>query len=345
MRKKILSIIGARPQFIKHSPVQDMIRHSFNEKVVHTGQHYDDNMSEIFFREMKIRIPEYNLMAGSGNHAVQTGTMMKGLEEIMQKEKPDCVLVYGDTNSTIAGSLTAAKLNIPVAHIEAGLRSFNMKMPEEINRIVTDRLSFLNFAPTRKAVHNLKREGLTGILTGDVMYDAFEKYSGIISQRPVNKSLPEKFALLTIHRASNTETAKLGKILSRLNKAGIRMIFPVHPRTAKLLKTMKRQFNNITTIEPLGYLDMLAVLKACSVVITDSGGLQKEAYWASKQCITLREETEWTETMLYNRNVLCPDALCDIRSLIRNVNIKNPGAQYGNGNASAVISEVIKETI
>lgn len=347
--RKIVSIIGARPQFIKHSPLHDRLSEYFKDTVIHTGQHYDDNMSEIFFREMNIEKPDYNLHIGSKSHAVQTGMMMKGIEEILNKIKPACVIVYGDTNSTVAGSLTAAKMQIPVVHIEAGLRSCNMEMPEEINRVITDRLSFINFAPTKEAVRNLKNEGLTGIYSGDVMYDAFLKYSAFAEHRDISCMMPlktEEFALLTIHRASNTEPVRLRKLLKELDSKGVKMVFPVHPRTAAVIDKLRAgKYKNIHMIKPLGYIDMLAMIQKASAVITDSGGLQKEAYWASRQCITLRPETEWTETLKHGRNILCPDAECIITEIIKPLRISNPGKHYGNGNASKMIAEILEEAI
>ena len=348
--KKILTVIGARPQFIKHAPVQKALRREFKEITVHTGQHYDERMSDIFFRELKIRKPEYNLEVGSLTHGAQTGLMMERLEKVIMKEKPDMVVIYGDTNSTVAASLTAAKLHIPVSHIEAGLRSFNMMMPEEINRIVADRLSELLFAPTKEAVKNLKRENLKSIMTGDVMYDAFlyfEKMAERINISDLILGLRRKsYVYMTIHREDNTLLTNMKRIIKNVQKIKYPVIFPVHPRTQKVLNRLfevrQGRIGNINLIEPQGYLDNLALLKGAAVLVTDSGGLQKEAYFAKVGTITVRSETEWIETVESGNNVLCPfaDGIDGIVDVKRKIKYRD---YYGDGKASEKISLKIKE--
>ncbi len=348
--KKIISIIGARPQFIKHEPLKHSIDNSFKEVTIHTGQHYDKNMSDIFFNEMDIKKPEYNISVGSGSHSTQTNKMMTGIEEILLKEKPDMIIVYGDTNSTLAGAITAKKLKIKLAHIEAGMRSFNMKMPEEINRIITDRLSDINFVPSMLAIENLKNEGMKGVLCGDIMFDAFKYYSKKAEKRNLDGIVEDAkcndYILLTLHRASNTIPENMEVILNRLNKIGRKIIFPVHPRTLKIIKNdikSNAKFDNIVLIQPVGYIDMIALMKNSLCIITDSGGLQKEAYYAEKKCFTIRGETEWPETMMNNANVLCPNAECDFESEINNTDniiFKNP---YGDGNSAEIINKYLME--
>ncbi len=348
--RKIVSIIGARPQFIKHEPLKHFIEKSFKEITIHTGQHYDKNMSDVFFNEMDIKKPEYNINVGSGSHSTQTNKMMIGIEEILLKEEPDMVIVYGDTNSTLAGAITAKKLKMRLSHIEAGMRSFNMRMPEEINRIITDRLSDINFVPSKLALDNLKNEGMNGILCGDIMYDAFKYYSEKAEGNNLDNIMKgiknNEYILMTLHRASNTIPENLEIILNRLNKIGKKIIFPIHPRTLKIIKNDLKgnnQFNNIELIEPVGYIDMITLMKNSLCIITDSGGLQKEAYYAEKKCFTVRGETEWPETMMYNANILCPNAECDFITEISNtdeIKFKNP---YGDGNSAEIITKYLME--
>ncbi|MGE3063567.1 MAG: non-hydrolyzing UDP-N-acetylglucosamine 2-epimerase [bacterium] len=350
--KRIVTVIGARPQFIKHAPVQRELKKHFSEITIHTGQHYDDNMSDIFFREMNIKKPEFNLEVGSSSHAIQTGMMMERLEPLFRETKPDMVVIYGDTNSTVAASLTAAKMHIPVSHIEAGLRSFNMRMPEEINRIVADRLSNMLFAPTAEAMKNLKRENLKGILTGDVMLDAFMHFSKKADNMDISDMLwglkMNEYIYMTIHREDNTIPENLKVLLNNIFRINLPIVFPVHPRTLKILNKLYKikhgRMKNIYFIEPQGYIKNIALLKGAKVVITDSGGLQKEAYFAKKNTITLREETEWTETVDSGYNILCPCAE-NIDKLIygkRKTVYKN---YYGKGNASRIITDKIKEIL
>ena len=306
--KKIITILGARPQFVKAAVLSRIIaeKNDFEEVIVHTGQHYDVNMSDIFFTEMEIPLPKYNLNINGLSHGVMTGQMMEKIEEVLLYEKPHAIIVYGDTNSTIAGALAAKKLGIKVVHIEAGLRSFNMKMPEEINRILTDRISDLLFCPTDTAVYNLKMEGYDNfdarvIKSGDIMKDAVEYYSEF-SEEKSNiisdlKLQDRSFVLATIHRQENTDDLdKLRSIFEGLELISKekKVVVPLHPRTRKVLENNNLIYN-VEIIDPVGYFDMLELLKHCLLVITDSGGLQKEAFFNKKPCIIAREETEWTE--------------------------------------------------
>lgn len=325
--------------------------------IIHTGQHFDSNMSSVFFQEMEIPEPDFNLEVSMLSHGAMTGRMIEKIEDILIREKPDLVLVYGDTNSTLAGTLAARKLNIRIAHVEAGLRSFNMKMPEEINRIVTDRISDMLFCPTKNAVQNLHNEGFDNFNcniynVGDVMYDAALFYgsrshdrSDIITRLGLSGS---NFILCTVHRQENTDDiTHLKSIIGALNEVHreIKVVLPLHPRTRKILAQ-----NSIHTgfkpIEPVGYYDIVELLKHCSLVITDSGGMQKEAYFFRKYCVTLREETEWVELVENNFNVL---AGCDPVLIKKGINrfsgkeIKASSGLYGNGNASQLIVDIIKK--
>lgn len=315
--KKILTIIGARPQFIKAAAVSREISKSkkLKEIIVHTGQHFDKNMSDVFFEEMEIPPPHYHLNIHSLSHGAMTGRMLEEVEKVFLKEKPDVVMVYGDTNSTLAGALAAKKMHIKVAHVEAGLRSFNMDMPEEINRILTDRISDILFCPTEAAVKNLEREGFRNfkcriVKNGDVMYDAamfYAKKSAAKSKIIKRLELENKpFVLTTIHREENTNNLEnLESIINGLNKISgeTAVVFPAHPRTQKILKKEKLRLN-FKPVDPVGYFDMIELLKHCSLVITDSGGLQKEAFFFKKFCITVREQTEWIELVENGFNVV-----------------------------------------
>ncbi len=323
---KIFTTVGARPQFIKAAVVSRAIEihnqtvsngESIEEVLVHTGQHYDENMSDVFFQEMQIPVPRYHLGIGGGQHGAMTGRMLESLESLMLEEKPDVVLVYGDTNSTLAGALAAAKLHIPVAHVEAGLRSFNMQMPEEVNRILTDRVSRWLFCPTDTAVNNLKREGVDkwpGVQVhnvGDVMYDAALFYrkraQGGLTVRDLLERYHDGFYLATVHRQENTDDPqRLKNIIFALDEIAERVpvIFPMHPRTRNHLKELGLEMKRVTNIEPVGYFDMVCLLDQCRAVFTDSGGVQKEAYFFHKPCITLRDETEWVELVEHGFNVL-----------------------------------------
>ena len=306
--RKIVTILGARPQFVKAAVLSRIIRkhNQFKEILVHTGQHYDANMSSVFFDEMQIPKPTYNLDINGLNHGAMTGQMMEKIEEVLLIEKPDAIVIYGDTNSTIAGALVAKKLHIKVVHIEAGLRSFNMEMPEEINRILTDRISDLLCCPTGTAVNNLRKEGFENLpikieKNGDIMKDAVEFYSKTSSEKSSIiqdlKLEADQFVLATIHRQENTDSKEnLKNIFSALDiiHKEKQVVLPLHPRTKKKLEVYEIE-TNINLIDPVGYFDMLELLKNCSLVITDSGGLQKEAFFNKKHCIIAREETEWVE--------------------------------------------------
>lgn len=306
--KKIVTILGARPQFVKAAVLsREIACHSeIEEVIVHTGQHYDSNMSEVFFNEMKIPKPKYNLDINGLGHGAMTGQMLMKIEEVLEIEKPDSVVIYGDTNSTLAGALAASKLHIKIVHIEAGLRSFNMKMPEEINRILTDRISSLLICPTETAINNLKKEGFDDfpikiVKSGDIMKDAVSFYSKMSAEKSnivARLNLVEnEFVLATIHRQENTDSLKrlisIFEGLEEINKSK-KVILPLHPRTKAILKRNNLEFN-LAMIDPVGYFDMLELLKNCNMVVTDSGGLQKEAFFNKKPCIIVREETEWTE--------------------------------------------------
>lgn len=311
--KKVLTIIGARPQFIKASVVSAEIKkHSaLAEMILHTGQHFDEKMSSVFFDELGIPLPDIQLNVSGGSHGEMTGAMLIEIDRVIHNEKPDAVLVYGDTNSTLAGALAASKLHVPVIHIEAGLRSFNNKMPEEINRILTDRISDFLFCPTDTAVENLNNEGFHSrnvIIekVGDVMQDAFHFFSEK-SIKPARVDLPQRFALCTIHRAENTDySLRLRELITALNavhKDMIEVVMPMHPRTRAALKHIPVEIE-FQVIEPVGFFEMLYLLKNCGIVLTDSGGLQKEAYFAQVPCVTLRDETEWVELVKAGANRL-----------------------------------------
>lgn len=353
---KILTVIGARPQFIKAAPVSRALQSAgFQEVVLHTGQHYDDCMSDIFFREFGLSSPDYNLGLGGGSHAKMTAGMLEGIETALQERSPDLILVYGDTNSTLAGALAAVKLQIPVAHVEAGLRSFNRVMPEEINRVVTDHLSDLLFCPSETAIENLRLEGITkGIHeVGDVMYDAVLNVSSVLGDSyrdflPVEARALDEFSLMTLHRAELSENPQfLNSILEQLSKINSSIVFPLHPRIKGIFSSGGFDLpSNIITIDPVGYLSMVSLLKACKCVITDSGGLQKEAYWLKKKCYTLRSETEWVETIEAGWNKLFYD---QIELLAMEVNQAAEPVDwkplYGTGNAALNVANLISSSI
>jgi UDP-GlcNAc3NAcA epimerase len=308
---KIFSIVGARPQFIKLAPLSSKLEGIHEEIIIHTGQHYDYAMSEKIFLDLGIRKPDIHLGTGSGTHAKQTAEMMVKLESEMITKKPDLVIVFGDTNSTLAGAMATSKLNIPLLHIEAGLRSYNKRMPEEINRIITDHVSTYLFAPTKTAVQNLNSEGLGSrtFLTGDIMVDTMNCNLKIALQKSTIlnelKLQSECFSLLTLHRDYNVDNQEiLENLINQLGQIEGKIIFPIHPRTKKMLTTFKHLPVNIQITEPLGYLDFITLEYACQRTITDSGGIQKEAYILKKPCITLRTETEWVETVEEKWNLL-----------------------------------------
>ncbi len=350
---KILTIIGARPQFIKAGAVSREIAKykDIQEVIVHTGQHYDSNMSDIFFKQMKIPKPDYYLGIGGKTHGAMTGQMIEKIEEVSFKEKPDVIMVYGDTNSTLAGAIVGSKLHIPIAHIEAGLRSFNMKMPEEINRILTDRVSKWLFCPTDTAVENLKKEGFENfdckiLKSGDVMQDAAMFYRQY-AKKPDNVKIEANFILSTIHRAENTDNEeRLKNIFEALEAIAEekQVILPLHPRTKKIIQNLNIKLENINIIEPVGYLEMVWLLDNSDLVITDSGGLQKEAFFFKKPCITLRDETEWIELIENAFNVLAGADKEKILDVYKNFKFNNNFNVdlYGNGRAS---ENIVKEML
>lgn len=364
--KSVLTVIGARPQFVKAAVVSSALsKIGIREKIVHTGQHYDSSLSNIFFQELNIPEPTYHLGVGSGSHGQQTANMLVEIEKIVLEVKPDWVLVYGDTNSTIAGALAAAKHNIPIAHVEAGLRSFNRRMPEEINRITTDHLSSLLLCPTESAMTHLKNEGITNSieksgfkrkveLVGDVMYDATIVFGNIAEQRSKilqSQNLEKnKYILVTIHRAENTDDRnRLRIIVDALSLLGTKknVIWPVHPRTRKSLEECAYDKNltqsKVRLIDPVGYFDMLILEKNAECIVTDSGGVQKEAFFAKVPCITLRDETEWVELVASGWNTLVPptDSLRIADAAMGVKPGRNNIQPYGNGCASEVIATLI----
>ncbi|HXJ94782.1 MAG TPA: UDP-N-acetylglucosamine 2-epimerase (non-hydrolyzing) [Terriglobia bacterium] len=342
---KVATVVGARPQFVKAAAISRRLRCMAREVLIHTGQHYDANMSEVFFQELEIPAPDYHLDVGSGTHGKQTGEMLEEIEEVLLQEKPDWVLVYGDTNSTLAGALAAAKLHIPVAHVEAGLRSFNRRMPEEINRVLTDHLAALLLAPTEVAVRNLRKEGLMeGVeLVGDVMYEvalehlkAAEQHSRILERLGLNG---RGFALATVHRAENTDDpSRLSAILDALGRIGREypVVLPLHPRTREAARRLSGAWlEHLQVTEPLPYLDMVRLESQARLILTDSGGVQKEAFFFHVPCITLRDETEWVETVDSGWNVL---AGAEPERIVHAARSYKPGSHntfpYGRGDAS-----------
>lgn len=346
---KIISIVGNRPQFIKSFPLNQKLARLGKNILLHSGQHYDKKMSGIFFNELLLPKPDYFLGVGSGTHAFQTAEMLKGIEEILLKEKPDMVIVYGDTNTTLSGALSAVKLNIPVAHIEAGMRC-GRKIPEEINRILVDHLSSLLFCSTEEAVVNLKKEGIrSGIyLVGDIMYDSFKKLlpeaDKKLSLLGKYKLKPKDYYFMTVHRAENTEDGeKINFIFKAVKALEKKVIFPAHPRTNKLIKDINLRIpSNLKLIKPLSYLESIFLLKGAKGVLTDSGGLQKEAYFLKVPCFTLRNETEWTETVKSRWNHLVgTDPVKIVSSINKWKKPKKYNLFYGNGNASDKIFKAI----
>lgn len=350
---KIITIVGARPQFVKAAVVSRAIRNrpGVEEIIIHTGQHFDANMSEVFFEEMDIPKPKYNLGIHGLGHGAMTGRMLTDIETILIEEQPDWLLVYGDTNSTLAGALAAKKLQIKVAHVEAGLRSFNMQMPEEINRILTDRISDLLFVPTTTATDNLNREGFANfdaqiVISGDVMQDAALYYARSYEERMSLSSelFSTDFILCTLHRQENTDDReRLLSIVNALNKIHEtrRILMPLHPRTAKALQAFGIELK-VDQIDPVGYFDMIALLSRCELVMTDSGGLQKEAYFFEKHCVTLRDETEWVELVNEGFNCISGAQTTDIIASVETMMNKTSQFDvklYGEGNAGEKIVE------
>jgi len=355
---KVVSVAGARPQFVKAAVVSRALRavEGVREVLVHTGQHYDDNMSRIFFEELEIPQPDYNLGIGGGTHGQNTGRMLEAIEAVLLKEKPHAVLVYGDTDSTLAGALAAVKLHIPVAHVEAGLRSFNRRMPEEINRVLTDHVSDILFAPTETAVKNLLREGIPEErvhLVGDVMYDAAllygekaERHSDVLTRLGLS---PKGYVLATIHRAENTDSPeRLRVILEALAEVNrwVPVVFPVHPRTRERIKRfgLDSALEVLVVTDPVGYLDMIKLEKNAQLMVTDSGGVQKEAFFYRVPCVTLREETEWVELVSAGWNTLCPplDKAQVTQTILESLGRVGVDLfAYGDGRARSIIADVL----
>lgn len=355
MKKKIITIVGARPQFIKTPLISQEISKFATEILVHTGQHYDENMSDIFLKELKIKKCKYNLGVGSDNHGAQTAKMLEGIEKILLKEKPDLVIIYGDTNSTVAGVLAASKLDIPVAHVEAGMRSYNRQMPEEINRVVSDHISSLLFCPTKSSVKILKQEGISrGVYwTGDVMADINRKLKVKSSKLKVLEKLsikPKEYILATVHRQESTDKKEnLASIVAAMVQIKEVIIWPLHPRTRKMLKYYGldkkiAQSPSIRLIDPVGFLEMMSLETNAKLILTDSGGVQKEAYLARVPCITLRGETEWIETVQSGWNRLAGTDVNKIIKLVRNFpKPKNHPNFLGNGKAYQKIAKTIQK--
>ncbi len=385
---KIVTIVGARPQFIKAATVSRAIKEHNNkisnslfqitEVLVHTGQHYDQNMSAVFFSQLEIPDPNVNLGVGSGPHGWQTAEMLTQIEKVLEVEKPDWVIVYGDTNSTLAGALAAAKMHIPVAHIEAGLRSFNRRMPEEINRLLADHISSLLFCPSQKAVDNLHDEGIENkarrgnmshitknmpaagpllpqrvVFVGDVMFDSVLYYSKLAQKKSnILEKLnlkPKHYALATVHRPENTDNPKnLESIFSafqQMAQNGLKVVVPMHPRTQKILDRQGILFKDVQNIAPVSYLDMLLLEKYAQIILTDSGGIQKEAYWFKVPCVTLRHETEWVETVDAGYNVLTGSECSIIMKAVeeKNNQLQSQELFYGNGMAASKIVNVLSD--
>ncbi len=346
--KKLISIIGARPQFIKHAPMQLQLQKHFVAKTLHTGQHYDANMSEVFFKELQIPKPNFLFnIGGSKPQGEQTGIMMAEIEKVCKTEKPDALLIYGDTNSTLAGALVAAKMQIPSVHIEAGLRSYNRAMPEEVNRIVADQFASVLFCPTALAVENLAKEGIKHgniFVCGDVMCDMLE-----LMRPRVERLFDKPYYFATIHRPYNTDDPqRLKKILFTFNSLDKPVVFSAHPRTITRMKTFGLQpsdFPQIEFIEPVGYVESISYQSFADCIITDSGGMQKEAYMLKKKCITLRSETEWTETLQGNWNTLLFDEVDQLKNIISIKPAEYRDGMYGNGKAAEEITAIIKAKI
>lgn len=341
--KKIIAIIGARPQFIKHYPLEKAALGRVDLKTIHTGQHYNSEMSQIFFDEFGMDKPTYMLEIGSGKHGFQTGKMMEEIEKVMEIETPDGVIVYGDTNSTLAGALVSAKMNIPIYHIEAGIRSYNKEMPEEINRILTDHVSRILFVPTNAAIDNLRKEGIENNVhnVGDIMKDLIQL---VLRNKWIKYSEFKNYYYATIHRPYNTDTKeRLFNVLDMLNGLGKKVIFPIHPRTSSIMQKfgmLNSMFSNIEFIEPQGYISNLSFLASSEGLITDSGGMQKEAYWLKKRCITIRKETEWKETLNDGWNTLCFNNLESVKHEIQIIP-EFYQSLYGDGKAANKIIDLI----
>ena len=359
---KIVTVFGARPQVIKAAPLSRLIERSsrVKEVIVHTGQHYDAIMSDVFFAELGVPEPHHNLQVGSGSHGKQTGAMLQGVEAVLVSETPDVVVVYGDTNSTLAGALAGAKLNIPIAHIEAGLRSFNRRMPEEVNRVLTDHVSSFLFCPNQEAVSNLAMEGINGGVhnVGDVMYDCHLLFKEIASKRSTIQSQlglagskdGEDYCLATVHRAENTDCpSRLQGILEALKAIGMRIVLPLHPRTRQAIAFHGFEVgDNVSIVEPMSYLELFPLKMAASVILTDSGGLQKEAYFCGVPCITLRDETEWNETTDSGMNIVAGAEKAQILTAFNKIfgsKVAQSRSLQEEGNAAGKILRVLEDAI
>jgi UDP-GlcNAc3NAcA epimerase len=351
---KVVSVVGARPQFVKCAPVSHELRKEHQEILVHTGQHYDPEMSDVFFEDLRIPRPDYHLDVGSGSHGNQTGAILERFEKVLMQENPHLVLVYGDTNSTLAGALAAAKLHIPVAHVEAGLRSFDRMMPEEINRVVTDHISDLLLCPTQTAMDNLENEGIIRgkFMVGDVMVDALRHNAEIaLKKSSIIRTLglhTGNYYVATVHRPANTDDKKnLTSIIEAFSESGKTVVFPVHPRTKKYLLEYglwDHLSENILCIDPLGYIDMLHLMKHAKKILTDSGGIQKEAYVLGVPCLTLRENTEWIETLQGGWNVLVgADKHRILAAILADVRTHADNSVFGKGDTAQRIVTVINE--
>lgn len=351
---KYMTIVGTRPEFIQATALTQVIRREHEEILVNTGQHYDDNMSQVFFEDLNLPVPEFSLGIGSGSHAQQTASIMTQLETIIIQEEPDWVIVYGDTNSTLAAALVTAKLNLRLAHIEAGLRSFDRQMPEEVNRIITDHISQLLFSPTRAGVDNLAREGITeGVhLVGDVRVDILHQHLDAAKirapglRKSIGLSPDQPFALTTIHRPANTDDKqRLSDIFDTLNTLGISVVLPIHPRLRKMLQSYYIHVGeNVHIVEPLGFLDMMAMLHASEIVITDSGGLQKESYMMKRPTVTVRDSTEWIETVDAGWNRLCEPEQASFKAAVDAARGEPPAEHpdlYGQPGVSERILDIL----
>jgi UDP-GlcNAc3NAcA epimerase len=349
---KIVTVVGARPQFIKAAPLSRELRQEHHEILVHTGQHYDDAMSGVFFRELSIPEPDYNLGVGSGPHGQQTGEMLRAIEAVLERERPDWVLVYGDTNSTLAGALAAAKLHIPVMHVEAGVRSYNRAMPEEVNRVLTDHIATLLFCPTPTSVENLRREGIADGVhqVGDVMYDALLAFLPVAMKRSsILDDLglePRGYALLTIHRAENVDSdVRLTLLMEAIRRIELPILFPAHPRTRKRLEALglhDRLGPRVRLLPPVGYLDMLALESQARAVMTDSGGVQREAHFLSVPSVILRTETEWPELVDAGASCLAGDRFEALTTdLLRAARPVPPCTFFGSGSSSGRIARLL----
>lgn len=345
----VMSLVGARPQFVKLAPLSQVLRRHFHETIVHTGQHYDHAMSDQFFSDLQIPTPDISLGVGSGTHGQQTAAMISKLEQVLETDRPELLLIFGDTNSTLAGAVAASKMHIPIIHIEAGLRSFNRSMPEEINRLVADHISDYLFAPTETAMGHLAREGIVEFATntGDIMTDALaqniDRAKKLVDRDQKILADGAEFILVTLHRPSNVDDPeRLAKIVSQLSALDQKVLFPVHPRTRKIIDDYGVAFDaNITLLEPLGYLEFITLEDSALKIVTDSGGVQKEAYMLGKPCITVRTETEWVETVDNGWNVLVGSDLDNLTTRIQEFEpTGTPPDVYGSNVADRMVSEI-----